>query len=79
MENREVNDFIMGLHKSVEIADDFVEKLPEDVALALSTISVVIDKYAAKIGRSSFELWFEMNNAALFVHEEFGNYKEDQE
>lgn len=56
MENNYIKKFLKELHKSAKLANDFANNLPDDVALALSTISCVIDFYAAKIGRPSSEL-----------------------
>ena len=60
--------------KADKHADVYVSELSENPETALAEISMVIDKYALKIGRSSWSIWETMHKVAKEVHDEMGDY-----
>lgn len=66
--------FLEEIMSDLDTVDKILELLPEDRYNGLTVISSVIDKYSAKIGMSSREVWKMMYTIAMTVHDEMGDY-----
>lgn len=71
---QQLDDFMEDIRKSDKHADVFVSELPEEPERGLAEISMVIDKYALKLGRSSWSVWEMMYEVAKKVHDKMGDY-----
>ena len=69
---------ISEILKQYMIVDEIMEKLSDQPHVALSIISMVIDEYAAKNERSSWELWEMMYDTARQVHKERGDFRNEK-
>lgn len=71
---RVYDKFLEEIMSDLETVDKILELLPEDRPNGLTIISAVIDKYSAKVGMSSREVWKMMYTIAMNVHDELGDY-----
>lgn len=73
-----MDDFFKDLERinaQQELIMNMVNKLPDCTCVALTVISMVIDKYAAKHHLSSSLLWKVLTDVAAEVHNEIGDCK----
>lgn len=54
--------------------NEILDLLPDEEYNGFTIISMVIDKYSKRIGRSSREVWKMMYTIAMSVHDEEGDY-----
>lgn len=73
-----MDDFYEGLERistQQNLIMNIITELPDCVPAALTIISMVIDKYAAKHNLRSSEVWKVLIDVSSQVHDEMGDCK----
>ena len=69
-----MENILKELLYNANLADKIVELLPDEEHNGYTILSMAIDKYSSRIGRSSREVWKMMYTVAMAVHDEDGDY-----
>lgn len=64
--------------KTLELADEIEEMLPDEQHAGYTILSLVIDKYSQRMGTPTRKAWKMMYNIAMSVCDELGEYGGEQ-
>ena len=69
-----MENILRELLQDTVTVDKIVDLLPDEPHNGYTILSMAIDKYSGRVGRSSREVWKMMYTIAMAVHDEDGDY-----